>query len=101
MKKFQSSKCDIFVYGKEKKDFVYFFKNQIKNVARSLHPIKPVGDYTTWSPSDIWAVYEMDKVKKDIAKNINPKTQNLVELNNLLINLFKEKKLASILFCRF
>ena len=96
LKKFQSSKWDIFVYGKEKKDFVYFFKNQIKNVARSLDPIKPVGDYTTWSPSDIWAVYEMDKIKKDISKNINPKTQNLVELNNLLINLFKEKKLVGL-----
>ena len=49
-------------------DFVNFFKGQIKNVARSLDPLKPVGDYTTWSPSDIWAVYEMDKVKKEIAK---------------------------------
>jgi hypothetical protein len=94
LKKFQSTKWDIFVYGQE--DFVTFFSKQIKNVARSLDPIKPVGNYTTWSPSDIWAVYEMDKVKKDIAKNINPKTQNLVELNNLLINLFKEKKLVGL-----
>ena len=94
LKKFQSTKWDIFVYGQE--DFVTFFSKQIKNVARSLDPLKPVGNYTTWSPSDIWAVYEMDKVKKDIAKNINPKTQNLVELNNLLINLFKEKKLVGL-----
>ena len=94
LKKFQSSKWDIFVYGSD--DFVTFFSKQIKNVARSLDPLKPVGDYTTWSPSDIWAVYEMDKVKKEIAKNINPKTQNLVELNNLLINLFKEKKLVGL-----
>lgn len=94
LKKFQSAKWDIFVYGQE--DFVTFFSKQIKNVARSLDPLKPVGNYTTWSPSDIWAVYEMDKVKKDIAKNINPKTQNLVELNNLLINLFKEKKLIGL-----
>ena len=94
LKKFQSSKWDIFVYGK--KDFVTFFSQQIKNVARSLDPLKPVGNYTTWSPSDIWAVYEMDKVKKEIAKNINPKTQNLVELNNLLINLFEEKKLVGL-----
>ena len=93
-KKFQSDKWDIFVYGKQ--DFVNFFKGQIKNVARSLDPLKPVGDYTTWSPSDIWAVYEMDKVKKEIAKNINPKTQNLVELNNLLKNLFNEKKLIGL-----
>lgn len=94
LKKFQSAKWDIFVYGKD--DFVTFFSKQIKNVARSLNPIKPVGNYTTWSPSDIWAVYEMDKVKKDIKKNINPKTQNLVELNNLLINLFEEKKLVGL-----
>ena len=40
--------------------------------------------------------YEMDKVKKEIAKNINPKTQNLVELNNLLINLFEEKKVIGL-----
>jgi len=94
LKKFQSSKWDVFVYGKD--DFVTFFSKQIKNVARSLDPIKPVGNYTTWSPSDIWAVYEMDKVKKDIAKNINPKTQNLVELNNILIKLFEEKKLVGL-----
>jgi hypothetical protein len=94
LKKFQSTKWDIFVYGQE--DFVTFFSKQIKNVARSLDPLKPVGNYTTWSPSDIWAVYEMDKVKKNIAKNINPKTQNLVELNNLLINLFEEKKLVGL-----
>ena len=94
LKKFQSDKWDIFVYGKD--DFVTFFSKQIKNVARSLNPIKPVGDYTTWSPSDIWAVYEMNKVKELIKKNINPKTQNLVELNNLLINLFKEKKLVGL-----
>ena len=94
LKKFQSAKWDIFVYGKD--DFVTFFSKQIKNVARSLDPIKPVGNYTTWSPSDIWAVYEMDKVKKEIAKNINPKTQNLVELNNLLKNLFNEKKLIGL-----
>lgn len=94
LKKFQSAKWDIFVYGN--KSFVAFFTEQIKNVARSLDPLKPVGKYETWSPSDIWAVYEMDKVKKEIAKNINPKTQNLVELNNLLINLFKEKKLVGL-----
>lgn len=94
LKKFQSSKWDIFVYGRD--DFVTFFSKQIKNVARSLDPLKPVGDYTTWSPSDIWAVYEGNKVKEQIKKNINPKTQNLVELNNLLINLFEEKKLIGI-----
>jgi len=94
LKKFQSAKWDIFVYGRD--DFVTFFSEQIKSVARSLDPLRPVGDYTTWSPSDIWAVYDGNKVKEQIAKNINPKTQNLVELNNLLINLFNEKKLIGV-----
>ena len=44
----------------------------------------------------ILAVYDLNKVKQEIKKNINPKTQNLVELNNLLINLFKEKKLVGL-----
>lgn len=94
LKKFQNQKWDTFVYGRE--DFVTFFKSQIKNVARSLDPLKPVGTYETWNPSDIWAVYDLNKVKQEIKKNINPKTQNLVELNNLLINLFKEKKLVGL-----
>ena len=94
LKKFQSSKWDVFVYGSD--DFVTFFSKQIKNVARSLDPLKPVGNYTTWNPSDIWAAYEMDKIKKDISENLNPKTQNLVELNTLLINLFEERKLIGL-----
>jgi len=49
-------------------DFVTFFSKQIKNVARSLDPFKPVGDYTTWSPSDIWAVYEGIKLKNELKK---------------------------------
>ena len=94
LKKFQSNKWDIFTYGSD--DFVTFFSGQIKNVARSLDPLRPVGNYTTWNPSDIWAVYEMDKIKKRIADNINPATQNLVELNNLLIDLFRDKKLIGL-----
>ena len=58
--------------------------------------MKPVGDYTTWNPSDIWAVYEKTKVQQTIKDNILPKTQSLVELNSILINLFKEEKLVGI-----
>lgn len=94
LKKFQSNKWDVFTYGSD--DFVTFFSKQIKNVARSLDPLKPVGNYTTWNPSDIWAAYEMDKIKKDISQNLNPKTQNLVELNSLLTKLFEEKKLIGL-----
>ena len=94
LKKFQSAKWDTFTYGKD--DFVNFFKKQIKKVARSFDPLKPVGKYETWSPSDIWAVYDMNAVKQEIKKQITPKTQSLVELNNLLINLFKEEKLVGL-----
>ena len=92
--KYADSRWDEFEYGQ--KDFVTFFRDQIKNVARSLDPLKPVGDYTTWNPSDIWAVYEKSKVKQRITKNISPATQSLVELNALLIDLFKEEKLVGI-----
>ena len=92
--KYSDSKWDEFEYGK--KDFVAFFREQIKNVARSLDPMKSVGDYTTWNPSDIWAVYEKTKVQQTIKDNILPKTQSLVELNSILINLFKEEKLVGI-----
>ena len=92
--KYADSKWDEFEYGQ--KDFVTFFRDQIKNVARSLDPLKPVGDYTTWNPSDIWAVYEKSKVQQRITKNVSPATQSLVELNSLLIDLFKEEKLVGI-----
>ena len=92
--KYADSRWDEFEYGE--KDFVTFFRDQIKNVARSLDPLKPVGDYTTWNPSDIWAVYEKSKVQQRITKNISPATQSLVELNALLIDLFKKEKLVGI-----
>tara|TARA_Y100000401_G_C8267477_1_gene196537 strand:+ start:11 stop:796 length:786 start_codon:yes stop_codon:yes gene_type:complete len=41
-------------------------------------------------------VYEKSKVKQRITKNISPATQSLVELNALLIDLFKEEKLVGI-----
>jgi len=94
LSKYADSRWDEFEYGQ--KDFVTFFRDQIKNVARSLDPLKPVGDYTTWNPSDIWAVYEKSKVQQTIKDNILPKTQSLVELNSILINLFKEEKLVGI-----
>ena len=92
--KYADSRWDEFEYGQ--KDFVTFFRDQIKNVVRSLDTLKPVGDYTTWNPSDIWAVYEKSKVQQTIKDNILPKTQSLVELNSILINLFKEEKLVGI-----
>ena len=95
-KEFESSKWDLFEYGG--KSFVDFFSTHIKNkvLARDMEPLDLVKKYTEWNPSDIWAVYEMDKIKKDIDKHITPKTTNVMELNNILINLFNEKKLVGL-----
>ena len=96
LKEFQSSKWDIFRYDNQ--SFVKFFETHIRNkvLAREMKPLDLVKKYTEWNPSDIWAVYEMDKVKKQIDKNITPKTSNVAELNNLLINLFDDKKLIGL-----
>jgi len=96
LKKFQSSKWDVFTYDNQ--SFVKFFETHIKNkvVANTIKPLDLVKKYTEWNPADIWAVYEMKKVKEEIDKNITPKTSNVAELNNLLINLFKERKLVGL-----
>ena len=96
LKEFQSSKWDIFRYDNQ--SFVKFFETHIRNkvLAREMKPLDLVKKYTEWNPADIWAVYEMDKVKKQIDKNITPKTSNVAELNNLLINLFDDKKLIGL-----
>ena len=96
LKKFQSSNWDIFTYDNQ--SFVKFFETHIKNkvVANTIKPLDLVKKYTEWNPADIWAVYEMKKVKEEIDKNITPKTSNVAELNNLLINLFKERKLIGL-----
>ena len=38
----------------------------------------------------------MDKVKKEIDDNITPKTSNVLELNNILINLFNQERLVGL-----
>ena len=50
-------------------------------IVETPEPIKPAGDYTTWNPSDIWAVYDKDKVTKEIDAALDPSTQSLMELN--------------------
>ena len=96
LKKFKSNQWDEFRYDNQ--TFVKFFETHIKNktVATNLKPLDLVKKYTEWNPADIWAVYQMDKVKEKIDKNITPKTSNVAELNNLLINLFKERKLVGL-----
>ena len=48
------------------KDFVHFFQDFIKKV--KTNEGKPVGDYTTWNPSDIWAVYNKSKVNTGVSQ---------------------------------
>ena len=94
MKKYAPSKWSPFEYHKQ--DFVHFFSDFIKKVKTNTG--EKVGDYTTWNPSDIWAVYDKDKVNDAIDKAFandvgDPK---LSTLNNLLIRLMTDSKLVGI-----
>ena len=91
---YKDNKWSPFVYDNQ--NFVDFFKGLVKKVKTGNNePLKPLGTYETWNPSDIWAAYEMDKIKKEIDDNLKP-TIKLVELNNLLIKLFKDKRLVGL-----
>jgi len=96
LKKFKGHKWDEFRYDNQ--TFVKFFETHIRNkvVGYNLKPLELVKKYTEWNPADIWAVYDMDDVKRKIDKNITPKTSSVKELNNLLINLFKERRLVGL-----
>jgi len=86
-KEFQPSQWSIFEHGGE--DFMTFIKKQAKNVKEKTVSgnFKDVGKYETWNPSDIWAVKDKDKVKKEIDDAIDDRGQTLDELNNVLLNL--------------
>ncbi len=91
---YKDTKWSPFVYDNQ--NFVDFFKALVKKVKTGNNePLKPLGTYETWNPSDIWAAYEMDKIKKEIDSNLKP-TIKLVELNNLLITLFKDNRLVGL-----
>ena len=94
MKKYAPSKWSPFEYHSQ--DFVHFFQDFIKKV--KTHEGRPVGDYTTWNPSDIWAVYDKVKVNLAIDKAFanDVGDPQLSTLNNLLITLMKESKLVGI-----
>jgi len=91
-KKYQNPDWSPFVYGKENKDFVSFFTELIKEVKDN--GVK-VGRYETWNPSDVWAAYKIDTVKKKIEEAME-EGKTLGELNGTLIRLFKEEKLVGI-----
>ena len=96
LKKFKGVKWSEFKYGND--DFVKFFEKQIKNVARSIDPtVVPLKKYTEWNPSDIWAAYDMPKLKDEIQKTITKKEWgSLGELNSFLTRKFREKELIGI-----
>jgi len=88
MKKFAPSNWSTFEYHKQ--DFVHFWQDFIKKVKDKK---KPVGDYTTWNPSDIWAVKNKSAVNKaiDDAFKEDGTDPQLSTVNNLLRTLMDEK----------
>lgn len=94
MKKYAPSKWSKFEYHKQ--DWVTFWSDFIKKVR--TNDGKPVGNYTTWNPSDIWAVYDKTKVEDaiDEAFALDKDDPRLSKVNKLLINLMKESKLVGI-----
>lgn len=93
--KYQNSKWSPFVYGKDKQDFVSFFSDLIKK-AKNLGG--NVSKYDQWNPSDIWAAYDMNKIKKEIEKDLGkePNLIQLSELNSKLVKMFQEGRLVGI-----
>mgnify|MGYP001239550982 CR=1 FL=1 len=77
-------------------DWVTFWSKFIKKV--KTQDGRPVGDYTTWNPSDIWAV----KNKKECNDRIDEAFKEskgdprLSKLNNLLIQMMLDKQLVGI-----
>lgn len=78
------------------KDWVSFWSDFIKKVKTSEG--KPVGDYTTWNPSDIWAVKNKKECNDaiDAAFKADKGDPKLSKLNNLLIKMMKDKQLVGI-----
>ena len=103
LKEFGKNDWSAFEYNNEK-DFVKFFADQIKRVGRTLTKdkkgkimvVEPVGRYEVWNPSDIWAAYKLPKIQDEIKKNLSPETQSLAELNTMLIDMFKDRRLVGI-----
>jgi len=94
MQKYAPSKWSKFEYHNQ--DWVKFWSDFIKKV--KTNEGKAVGDYTTWNPSDIWAVYDKTKVNKaiDDAFKVDKGDPKLSKLNNLLIKLMKDSHLVGI-----
>ena len=90
LKEYGQHQWDTFVYGD--RDFVTFFQDHMNEMKRESG--QDAGDYTTWNPSDIWAVKGMDNVRKSLTQQL--KRGSLIEMNNILINLMVSNELMGI-----
>lgn len=77
-------------------DWVTFWSKFIKKVKTQDGSF--VGDYTTWNPSDIWAVKNKKECNDriDAAFKKDKGDPRLSELNNLLIRMMTDKQLVGI-----
>ena len=104
LEKYKDSRWSEFVYGSN--SFVKFFENHIKNIyvtfgsSNPKKPAKKLQKYEQWNPSDIYAAYDMDIIKKELDDIIgaeeNTKGVNLFRLNQYLIKLLHDKRLVGI-----
>ena len=92
--KYAPSEWSKFEYHNE--DWVTFWSKFIKKV--KTNDGSPVGDYTTWNPSDIWAVKNKRQCNEaiDAAFKADKGDPRLSKLNNLLIKMMKDKQLVGI-----
>ena len=90
LKEYGHISWDPFEFGD--RDFVTFFEDHMDKMERESG-IK-AGDYTTWNPSDIWAVKGMNSVRTKL--NTALKKGTLIEMNSILINLMEDNKLMGI-----
>tara|TARA_R100001594_G_scaffold7058_1_gene19475 strand:+ start:93 stop:1550 length:1458 start_codon:yes stop_codon:yes gene_type:complete len=94
LKKYQGAEWDVFVYDGD--DFVTFFRKNLPRITRDPETNKPVGDYTTWNPSDIYAARNLKEIQKNIKDKIPTEPQHIAQLNNYLANLMNNKELVGI-----
>ena len=86
LKEYGHIKWDPFEFGD--RDFVTFFEEHMDKMKRESG-IK-AGDYTTWNPSDIWAVKGMNSVRTELNKAL--KKGSLIEMNSILIHLMEDNE---------
>lgn len=93
LKKFGSSEWSRFKYGSGS------FMDFIKDILRTLN-INSENKlrYEQWNPTDIWMIKKnsITKIKHQISKNIKRRSQTIIELNDLLRSLIKNKELIGI-----